>query len=108
MDSIFYQTFSADDPWYEITKGENEFLAPQWVHSECDPEEAVRAICENYFNPSDWNEEFGDSDSVEVLVKVRAPGYLRGCYIVTMEREIKATALQVDDPRPEWAQKKHP
>lgn len=104
MESIFYRVFSADDPWYEITKGENEFLAPQWVHSECDAEEAARAVCESHFDISDWNGEFGDSDSVEVLLKVRKPGYLRGFYIVTMEREIRATAMQVNDPRPASAE----
>ena len=82
---------SEDDVW--ITQKHLTILPP-WAGIASNAEAVAASVMENYFDPIEWFERYGDDHQTTVDVEIISPEAVAGKFRVKLEQKIKASAAK--------------
>ncbi len=81
-----------DEPFSSIAENQLTIVYGCWAETEGYGSDAAKAVAEDYFDTSTWEEWFGEDDDARVRITITEPVSVKGTYDVDMERVVRATA----------------
>ncbi len=93
--NVAWSAVTFDPPNSRLT-GDHNTLVPQWMTNSGTAEEIVQRVCELFFEPNIWVQEFGIKE-VHTMIRVRVfePEYAAGEYVVSLDLVVEACARRM-------------